>query len=199
MLDLKSKYQEKSFQINKLILKSIKTLNLSLNEFLLLMYFINEKNSLDLENIKDTLGLTDEEVLNTYSDLVSKCLIEVIVNRENGKVVETISLDMFYDKLILNSKENKSEIKETDIFSKFENEFGRSLSPIEYETINNWINNGVKEETIISALKEAVLNGVTNLRYIDKIIYEWTKKSNMKEREEYKELFDYDWLGANDE
>lgn len=199
MLDLKSKYQEKSFQINKLILKSIKTLNLSLNEFLLLMYFINEKNSLDLENIKDTLGLTDEEILNTYSDLVSKCLIEVIVNRENGKVVETISLDMFYDKLILNSKENKSEIKETDIFSKFENEFGRSLSPIEYETINNWINNGVKEETIISALKEAVLNGVTNLRYIDKIIYEWTKKSNMKEREEYKELFDYDWLGANDE
>lgn len=199
MLDLKSKYQEKNFQINKLILKSIKTLNLSLNEFLLLMYFINEKNSLDLENIKDTLGLTDEEVLNTYSDLVSKCLIEVIVNRENGKVVETISLDMFYDKLILNSKENKSEIKETDIFSKFENEFGRSLSPIEYETINNWINNGVKEETIISALKEAVLNGVTNLRYIDKIIYEWTKKSNMKEREEYKELFDYDWLGANDE
>ena len=199
MLDLKSKYQEKSFQINKLILKSIKTLNLSLNEFLLLMYFINEKNSLDLENIKDTLGLTDEEVLNTYSDLVSKCLIEVIVNRENGKVVETISLDMFYDKLILNSKENKSEIKETDIFSKFENEFGRSLSPIEYETINNWINNGVKEETIISALKEAVLNGVTNLRYIDKIIYEWAKKSNMKEREEYKELFDYDWLGANDE
>lgn len=199
MLDLKSKYQEKSFQINKLILKSIKTLNLSLNEFLLLMYFINEKNSLDLENIKDTLGLTDEEVLNTYSDLVSKCLIEVIVNRENGKVVETISLDMFYDKLILNSKENKNEIKETDIFSKFENEFGRSLSPIEYETINNWINNGVKEETIISALKEAVLNGVTNLRYIDKIIYEWTKKSNMKEREEYKELFDYDWLGASDE
>ena len=199
MLDLKSKYQEKSFQINKLILKSIKTLNLSLNEFLLLMYFINENKSLDLENIKDTLGLTDEEVLNTYSDLVSKCLIEVIVNRENGKVVETISLDMFYDKLILNCKENKSEIKETDIFSKFENEFGRSLSPIEYETINNWINNGVKEETIISALKEAVLNGVTNLRYIDKIIYEWTKKSNMKEREEYKELFDYDWLGANDE
>ena len=62
MLDLKSKYQEKSFQINKLILKSIKTLNLSLNEFLLLMYFINEKNSLDLENIKDTQSHTDEEV-----------------------------------------------------------------------------------------------------------------------------------------
>lgn len=198
MLDLKSKYQEKNFQINRLILKSIKNLNLSLNEFLLIMYFINEKNSLDLEDIKETLGFSDEEVLNTYSDLVSKCLIETVVKRENGKVIETISLDMFFDKLILNStSENKA--KETDIFAKFESEFGRSLSPIEYETINNWINNGVKEETIISALKEAVLNGVTNLRYIDKIIYEWTKKSNIKDNEEYKELFDYDWLGANDE
>lgn len=198
MLDLKSKYQEKNFQINRLILKSIKNLNLTLNEFLLIMYFINEKASLDLEDIKETLGFSDEEILNTYSDLVSKCLIEVVVKKENGKVIETISLDMFFDKLILNNS-TKLETKESDIFSKFENEFGRSLSPIEYETINNWINNGISEETITSALKEAVLNGVTNLRYIDKIIYEWTKRSAMKETEEYKELFDYDWLGASDE
>lgn len=198
MNDLKSKYKEKCFQINPLILKSVKSLNLTLNEFLLIMYFINEKNSLDLENIKELLGFTDEEILNTYSDLVSKCLIEVVVEKENGKVTETISLDMFYDKLILDSSKEKLT-SDSDIFSKFENEFGRSLSSIEYETINSWINKGIKEETIISALKEAVLNGVTNLRYIDKIIYEWTKKSTMKEPEEYKELFDYDWLGASDE
>ena len=52
-----------------------------------------------------------------------------------------------------------------------------------------------KSEEIVEKMKKTF----PNLRYIDKIIYEWTKKSNMKEREEYKELFDYDWLGANDE
>ena len=79
-----------------------------------------------------------------------------------------------------------------------ENEFARSLSPIEYETITNWLNNGISEELINDALKEAVVNGVTNLRYIDKIIYEWTKKNaNSKEGNDYEELFDYDWLGMN--
>ena len=86
------------------------------------------------------------------------------------------------DKLSLNKQ--KEYLKYTDIFSKFENEFARSLSPIEYETINNWLNNNVSEEIIASALKEAVINGVTNLRYIDKIIYEWTRKSKKPENEE---------------
>lgn len=197
MKDIKELYKQKSFQINPLILKNIKTLNISLNEFLLIIYFINIEPSLNLEGIKSTLGFNDEEVLNTYSELLSKGIIEVIVSKENGRVTENISLEMFYDKLILNEK--KDVPKCDDIFAKFESEFGRSLSPIEYETINNWINNGVKENIIESALKEAVINGVNNLRYIDKIIYEWTKKGNTPKDEEYKELFDYDWLGVEDE
>ena len=57
------------------------------------------------------------------------------------------------------------------------------------------------------ALKEATYNGVSNFRYIDRIIHEWNKKG-IKTREdvaknniEFKknkiqkqELFDYDWL-----
>ena len=56
------------------------------------------------------------------------------------------------------------------------------------------------------ALKEAVYNGVTNLRYIDKILYEWKKKgikskediekerANFKKKSSKGEVFDYDWL-----
>ncbi len=199
MNDLKKLYKQKSYQINPLILKNIKTLNLTLNGFLLILYFLNEKPSLDLEDIKSKLSLNEEEILNTYSELLTKGIIDIKVETIDGKVTESISLEMFYDKLILNSKNDKTN--ESDIYSKFESEFGRSLSPIEYETINNWLNNGVSEETITSALKEAVINGVSNLRYIDKIIYEWTKKTRKptENEEEYKELFDYDWLGASDE
>ncbi len=198
MNDLKSLYKQKNYQINSLVLKSIKGLNLSLAEFLLILYFINEEASLNLEGIKESLGLTEEEILNTYSDLISKGIIEIIVSKENGKVTEKISLELFYDKLVLSSSKENNKVSE-DIYSKFENEFGRTLSPIEYETINNWLNNGVSEETIVSALKEAVIQEVPKLRYIDKIIYEWTKKTKKPEDEEYKELFDYDWLGVSNE
>lgn len=80
-----------------------------------------------------------------------------------------------------------------------ENSVGHCL--IEYETISKWLQNNVSEDMIKSALKEAVLNGVTNLRYIDKIIYEWTKKkitSNNKENEEI-HVFDYNWLEDDNE
>ena len=130
MSDLKKLFKQKNFQINPLILKNLKNLGLSLNEFLLLLYFINEEPSLDLIKIKDILGFNDEEILNIYSDLLNKGLIEVIVEKVDNKVSETISLELFYDKLVLNGY--KVEDNSTDVFSKFEREFGRTLSPIEY-------------------------------------------------------------------
>lgn len=197
MKDVKSSYQMLSYQINPLVVKGLKRLNINMNEFLLLLYFMNFSCVLDLEDINDKVSLTNNEVLEAYSSLLSKALIEVKMEKINGKIEERILLDSLYNKLILD--EPKKEIK-TDIYAKFESEFARSLSPIEYETITNWINNGVKEEVIESALKEAVLNGVTSLRYIDKIIYEWTKKaSSPKYDDDYEELYDYDWLGIGNE
>lgn len=80
---------------------------------------------------------------------------------------------------------------------------------MEYEIISAWLEDGVREDLIIEALREAVYSGVCNLRYIDKIIYEWGKKGiktpqdvannrlKFKEKQEKKEkleLFDYDWF-----
>ena len=52
----------------------------------------------------------------------------------------------------------------------------KNFKSIEFEIINAWLKSGMNEEIIIGALKEATYNGVSNLRYIDKIIYEWNKK-----------------------
>ena len=193
MNDIKKEFLKKDFIINTNIVKTISNLD---KEFMLLLYFININNSLDLKNIKDKIGLNDEDILNTYSSLLTKKLISVSLVKTNGLSSEVINLDMFYDKLIMNTK---TEEVSTDIYSKFESEFGRVLSPIEYETINRWLSSGVKEDLILSALKEAVVSGACNLRYIDKIIYSWTKKGKSEEKEDYQELFDYDWLGDESE
>ena len=196
MNDIKKEFLKKDFIINTNIVKKISNLDITIKEFMLLLYFININNSLDLKNIKDKIGLNDEDILNTYSSLLTKKLISVSLVKTNGLSSEVINLDMFYDKLIMNTK---TEEVSTDIYSKFESEFGRVLSPIEYETINRWLSSGVKEDLILSALKEAVVSGACNLRYIDKIIYSWTKKGKSEEKEDYQELFDYDWLGDESE
>ena len=196
MNDIKKEFLKKDFIINTNIVKTISNLDINIKEFMLLLYFININNSLDLKNIKDKIGLNDEDILNTYSSLLTKKLISVSLVKTNGLSSEEINLDMFYDKLIMNTK---TEEVSTDIYSKFESEFGRVLSPIEYETINRWLSSGVKEDLILSALKEAVVSGACNLRYIDKIIYSWTKKGKSEEKEDYQELFDYDWLGDESE
>lgn len=196
MNDIKKEFLKKDFIINTNIVKTISNLDITIKEFMLLLYFININNSLDLKNIKDKIGLNDEDILNTYSSLLTKKLISVSLVKTNGLSSEVINLDMFYDKLIMNAK---TEEVSTDIYSKFESEFGRVLSPIEYETINRWLSSGVKEDLILSALKEAVVSGACNLRYIDKIIYSWTKKGKSEEKEDYQELFDYDWLGDESE
>ena len=82
---------------------------------------------------------------------------------------------------------------------------------MEYEIISSWLENDYQEEIILLALKEAVYNGVTNLRYIDKILFEWNKKgiktkedvekekNNFKNKKIQKqELFDYDWLNEDE-
>ena len=196
MNDVRASFKTKNFIINETVVKTIKNLDITLMEFLLLLYFINVKALLDLNDIKKVIGFNEEEILNTYTSLITKGLIEVKVFKDSGVVSEVISLDMFYDKLVMNTK---NEENNTDIYSKFESEFGRSLSPIEYETINRWLENGVSEEIITSALKEAVINGACNLRYIDKIIYEWTKKGIRPKEEDYSFIDDFDWLNDSDE
>lgn len=72
-----------------------------------------------------------------------------------------------------------------NIFDIFEREFGRTLSPMEYEIIQSWCGGEFSQELIVLALKEATYNGAANLRYIDKILYEW-KKKELKQKKMWK-------------
>ena len=198
MGDLRSAFLSKDFVINSNIVKCISSLDISLEEFLLVLYFLNVSPILDIDDIKDKLGFDEEKITDTFGKLLNKKYIELDVKNGSGKVVEMVKLDPLLDRLALNKKEEKDN---SDIYSLFEREFGRTLSPFEYELINKWIEKGVSEETIKEALKEAVLNGVRNFKYIDKIIYEWSKKDTKKRVKEDKEtdkMFEYDWLDDNE-
>lgn len=199
--------KKKDYVIKNFVFDIIKKLELSLNDSLLLIFFLNqEKPLLDLTLIKETIRLSEIEIMESFSNLSQKKLIKTDVIKVNDKIEEIINTDNVYKLAYLNITENLKVETTTDIFSKFESEFGRTLSPMEYELINAWITTGINEELIIGALKEATYNGVNNLRYIDKIIYEWGKKGfktmndvnrHIKEKQEKEFIddgFDYNWL-----
>lgn len=194
MHDISKIIKEKNYVISEFLIKNINKDNINLYDFLLLIYFINISDKFEMQDIKKHLGINEEQILNSYDSLTKKGYIELKVNKIDGKIEEKVSLDNFYNKIILSR--NDEESNNNDIYYQFENAFGRTLSTIEYELIENWIKNGISEEQILRALKEAVLNGVSNMKYIDKILFEWNKKkvSSSIVEEDKKEIFGYDWL-----
>ena len=166
-------------------LKKIKKLKLELDEFIILMYLYMYKNNIQFnpEKISSDLGLELSEVMVLISNITDKGFISVEVKKnEKGYMEDTISLDGFYNKLKLlfvddfNKKRN-DEINNSTIYEIIEQEFGRTLSSMEFEIIRAWLDSNISEELIKEALKEAVFNGVSNLKYIDKILYEWGKNN----------------------
>lgn len=203
--------KKKDYVIKSFIFEIIKRQELNLNDTLLLIFLINqEKPILDLNLIKETTHLTDIEIMTSYSNLSKKNLIKTDIIKVDEKIEEYINTDNIYKLAYMNLTEEAKSESINDIFATFEKEFGRTLSPMEYELINAWINTGINEDLIIGALKEATYNGVSNLRYIDKIIYEWGKKGfktiddvnkhikNKEKKEFTDDGFDYNWLEDNE-
>lgn len=187
------------------LLKYRSELNLEMDEFILLVYLINQKELVmfDVNDLSSKLYMESNRVLELISSLNEKNYIAIEMKKINGVIEEYISTDLFFNKIESMIISTTDEESSNDIYSIFESEFGRTLSPTETEIISNWIESDIPEELIKEALKEAVLSGVHNMRYIDKILFEWTKKgykevSDIKrkpEKEEViEEIYDYDWL-----
>ncbi|MBW7473395.1 DnaD domain-containing protein [Paenibacillus oenotherae] len=89
-------------------------------------------------------------------------------------------------------EQRPAETKAADLFTVFEQEFGRLLSPIECETISAWMDQDkYGEELIRFALKESVFAGKLHFRYIDRILIEWSRNrvTNADEARAYTNKF----------
>jgi DNA replication protein len=85
---------------------------------------------------------------------------------------------------------NRGERK--DIFSIFEREFGRPLTPMELESIAGWLDkDGHPESLILAGLKEAVFAGKVHFRYIDRILLEWQRNriTTVEQAKEHSQKF----------
>lgn len=197
--------------IPRILLENYSNLGLTSDELVIIMYLLNTSDySFNPQSISLGLKKPVNDILKIVNDLSEKGIMSINVIKKGSIREEIYDFNLLYQKLgfiIINNQDQVKVPEEITIYSTFESELGRTLSPMEYEIISTWLDGEYTEELIIAALKEAIFNGVTSLRYIDKILYEWKKKgiktSNdidnsrkafSNKKEENKKLFDYDWL-----
>lgn len=161
-----------------------------------MLIYIQAKSALDqgykfpnLDMIASNLHFTKNQVANELQQMVNNKLAEIVTVPVNErKKVDVLSFDGLTEKLLnmqvneiteqivatpINTTNSRSEI-----FAKIESEFRRPLSSIELQKIGEWIDDNIfAPEMILLALKEAILNNVYNLRYIEQILINWRQKN----------------------
>jgi len=102
-----------------------------------------------------------------------------------GRKYDKYDFTLLYEKLFaLEQNEVTAELTQNkttskqEVYKNIEVEFGRLLTPMELQTIDSWLNTeNYSPELIVLALREAVLNQVYSLKYIDKILLSWEKQN----------------------
>lgn len=200
--------KEKDFIIKNFLIKVALELKLSLNETILLVYFMNqEEPTLNIENITSNVYLNEEEIIQAYSRLIGINLVTVkVIKKENGMRKEIISLDNIIRYVTTDITKKHATVEKENLFDVFEREFGRTLSTMEFEIINEWMDSGFSKELILEALKESIYDGYRSLKSISTKLEYWKEKGyknrhdinkGLKEEAEntlFPELFDTNWL-----
>lgn len=189
---------EGSLAIPKLLLKHYKGLGLNEEEFILLLHVyssIESGNSFPTpKELSERMTCSEMRCMEILQYLIQRGFLQIEESHEQDVFAEIYSLRPLWEKLMLflldlESKQTKlaQAKEETDFYTVFEQEFGRPLSPIECETIAMWLDHDGHEPILIkAALREAVLSGKLNFRYVDRILLEW-KKKGIKTIEQAKE------------
>jgi len=188
--------------INYQKLLLIKAKELKINDLqshlLLIIMTMNELNikPINPQSISKFSTLSLKQI-----DEILLSLLEMhLISRKMGQ----LDISPLYQYLI---KKEVKPVKEIDLFSVFEDAFGRSLNQSELEIIRSFKRAGYHDEMIVDALNEAVKSGVINFRYIEKILENWARygvkkrfaRNTVKEDDQISQkIKDYNWWDQND-
>ncbi|MGY0691743.1 DnaD domain protein [Virgibacillus sp. FSP13] len=181
----------KSIQIQQLLLNQLqvpsrlltnyKSLGLDEKDVMLLLQiyrFIFDENEFPTPaELASFLTIDEQECSAILRKLIQKGFLAIEQTKnEQNQWSELYSLEPLWDK-IFSPVKPKVEHEDGSIFILFEQEFGRPLSPFEIETINVWLDEDELAPSLIkAALRESVLMGKLNFKYIDRILRDWKKK-----------------------
>jgi len=199
-------WKEGSVGVPYLLLKHYKQWELTEVEVMLIIHVMAfmEKDRIDfptLEELQARMSVPAEKVIAALQKLLKQGLLSIdeSVDPQSGVQYEKYNWNPLYERLAScwyeeNRKHRKQPEPEVrkDIFSIFEKEFGRPLTPMELESISGWLDkDGYPEQLILAGLKEAVFAGKVHFRYIDRILLEWSRNriTTVEQAKEHSQKF----------
>ncbi|MBD1381668.1 DnaD domain-containing protein [Metabacillus arenae] len=133
------------------------------------------------DELANNMSIASESCMNSIRLLIKRGFLDIEEFDQSGILHERYSLYPLWNKLykyFLQKDQPAKEKEETEksLYTVFEQEFGRPLSPFECESLTIWLDQDYHDPVIIkTALREAVISGKLNFRYIDRILFEWKK------------------------
>lgn len=117
-------------------------------------------------------------------------------------VINNINSNFIFNNNTKNSN-NNIKLKNKNIYQIIEENFGRTLAPMEYEVIKSWLEvENISEELVVYATQIAVCNNACSVKYIERILQDWKRKNLLtldqakKENEKFKNKRELpDWWG----
>ncbi|MDC3413019.1 DnaD domain-containing protein [Aquibacillus sp. 3ASR75-11] len=168
------------------LFKNYKKLGLNETEVMVIMQlhrFQSEGNFLPTPgDIAQYLTITEQGCANILRKLIQRNFLNIVqLNHAQQVIDETYSLENLWQQLFETEKDSETKTnvdeQQTNVFILFEQEFGRPISPFEIEMVTIWLDEDQHSPSLIkAALREAVLMGKLNFKYIDRILREWKKK-----------------------
>lgn len=144
----------------------------------------NLQPSIDV--LKQGTTMQETEVTMIIQKLIRLDLLSMKVEKDHdGKFSEFINMDGFFNQFakVLEQEKQKLELENDTahfkrLFSKIETNFARALSPLEIETISQWLDvDHYPHQLIDAAIDEALSHNKLNLKYIDRILLNWQKNN----------------------
>ncbi|WP_163969832.1 DnaD domain-containing protein [Oceanobacillus halotolerans] len=165
------------------LLTSYKSLDLNEKEVMLIIqiyrFLLKNIEFPTPDQLASYVTMDEKECASMLRYLIQKGVLTIEQNEnEDQQISESYSLEPLFEKLYTKRQtSNENTGGEGSLFLLFEQEFGRPLSPFEIETINVWLDEDQQSPALIkAALRESVLMGKLNFKYLDRILREWKKK-----------------------
>ena len=179
-----------AFKSGNLVLPSalllhFKELFPSSDDFLVWQFFYLQNTSaldeLSPSQIAETIGKELADVNQSISNLTENGLLQYRTIELNGEIELIFDASLAFERLdsLLDSQtpatttpNPQNQLK--DLVETFQQELGRLLTPFEIEDLSKTVKeDGIKSDLIKEALREAVLNGKPNWKYIQAILRNW--------------------------
>ncbi|QLK86158.1 DnaD domain-containing protein [Staphylococcus sp. 17KM0847] len=149
-----------------------------------------------IEVLQHGTTMQSKEITMIIQKLVQLGLLNMHVEKNaDGKFAEYMDLHGFYEQFTQLLKNISTQRIQQDkdqtfqqLFQKIEQGFGRGLSPVEIEHLNQWIDVDKYDLALINAaVDEAFAHHKSSLKYIDRILLNW-EKNNVRTVEDSKPI-----------